>query len=300
MKTKIKLTIFTPAYNRAHTLKRCYESIVQQDFSSLEWLVINDGSTDDTDIVIKNLQKENKISIRYFKQDNKGKQASWNKAVLEAQGQFFMGLDSDDALIKNSLSQIFVDYENILTENYQIIGMRCLTIDAQTKKISGSPISQQAKISSWFYEFSHKKLFGERIDIFKAKYLNSFLYPVSNDIKFIPEIWFYAEVSSQNYTFLYVPQVLLIFHTKETQNRLSKSTIKEHAMGHYLARANALQKVPFWVWLKNPLTWLKTIIRFSQTATLLQWCFSQRKQDTSFFYGFTSYLLSWLLPLRKE
>ena len=108
----IKLTIFTPTYNRANTLGRLYESLKIQSNQDFEWLIVDDGSSDDTQALIDSFIEEQILSIRYIKQSNAGKQAAWNNAVLNAQGEFFCGVDSDDALAAaNNIEEIFANTE---------------------------------------------------------------------------------------------------------------------------------------------------------------------------------------------
>ena len=86
------LTVFTPAYNKAKTLKRLYQSLLEQQGlqSSFEWIVINDGSTDETDKMVQEWLTEKKITIRYIPKENGGKQRAYNEAVQMAQGDDFI------------------------------------------------------------------------------------------------------------------------------------------------------------------------------------------------------------------
>ncbi|HDM8411768.1 TPA: glycosyltransferase family 2 protein, partial [Yersinia enterocolitica] len=100
------VTIFTPTFNRSHVLKRCYLSILEQHRDDIEWLIIDDGSTDDTANIVKEFQNENKLKIKYIYQNNSGKQASWNRAVENAKGEYFIGVDSDDILATGSINNL--------------------------------------------------------------------------------------------------------------------------------------------------------------------------------------------------
>lgn len=122
----IKFTIFTPTYNRKNYLERCYRSIVSQNFESLEWLVIDDGSNDGTKELIYKFISEKKIDILYIYQENAGKQAAWNLALEKARGQYFIGLDSDDALNEDCLDAVINDVD-IISSNESVIGLRCLS-----------------------------------------------------------------------------------------------------------------------------------------------------------------------------
>lgn len=292
---KISISIFTPAYNRAHTLRRCYESILaQENLEQIEWIVINDGSVDNTDILMEEIISEKKLNIVYLKQGNQGKQSAWNRAILMAQGKFFVGLDSDDALQKKMLFQILNEHHHTLKDEL-IIGVRCLAINSVTQKPSGRAISKDSVILSWFDEFSDKNNFGERIDILKTEEIKKFLFPIKSDIKFIPEIWFYTSIAHANYKFIYSPQPLSLFFNEEVTNRLSKSNIFTHAEGHYIARSLMLKIIPMKVWVKNPIGLLKTFIRFSQFAKFLNKGISERIQDTNLLFAVCSYILSPIL-----
>lgn len=103
-------TVFTPTYNRAHTLSRVYESLLRQTFCDFEWVIVDDGSTDETATLIKRWKNDPRtwFPIRYFWQPNRHKKAAFNRGVREAQGRFFVCLDSDDALLPNAL-EIFAE-----------------------------------------------------------------------------------------------------------------------------------------------------------------------------------------------
>lgn len=92
------LTIFTPTYNRAYILPKLYESLTNQSDENFEWLVVDDGSTDNTEVLIKEWQSENKISINYIRQENQGKHIAINTGLGNASGELFFIVDSDDNL----------------------------------------------------------------------------------------------------------------------------------------------------------------------------------------------------------
>ncbi|KAB7688528.1 glycosyltransferase [Plesiomonas shigelloides] len=255
-------TIFTPAYNRAHTLKRCYDSIVMQSFISLEWIVIDDGSIDNTRDVVKGFIDEGKINIRYFYQDNAGKQAAWNKALQEAKGEFFVGLDSDDALVPNSLIKMNGNLIKIRNSEL-VLGVRAVAI-SEKKKCADSDFKVLGNgVASWFDEFA-SRIFGERIDILKTSEIKKFLYPVGPGIKFIPEVWFYAKTASSGYLFLYETEPVRLFFDEHNHMRLSRSNLRAHAKGHLISRAEMLKVIPISAWARNPIALIKTIVRTLQ------------------------------------
>ena len=102
-------TVFTPTFNRAYTLQGVYESLAMQTFRDFEWIIVDDGSTDNTENLISEWKKEANFVIRYYYQTNQGKHIASNKGVKEAQGELFLFLDSDDRCVPQTL-EVFKKY----------------------------------------------------------------------------------------------------------------------------------------------------------------------------------------------
>ena len=98
-------TIFTPTYNRADLLPRAYESICAQNFPDLEWIIVDDGSTDNTQEIVGEWMNQADFPIKYFRQENSGRHIAINKGIELASGQLFVILDSDDWFTENSLER---------------------------------------------------------------------------------------------------------------------------------------------------------------------------------------------------
>jgi glycosyltransferase involved in cell wall biosynthesis len=99
-------TIFTPTYNRAHTLHRCFDSLAAQTLRDFEWIVVDDGSADGTEELVAGWLKSAKFPMRYLRQDHGGKHIAHNLALHAARGKFFSCLDSDDALTPDALEKL--------------------------------------------------------------------------------------------------------------------------------------------------------------------------------------------------
>ncbi|EKN6387546.1 glycosyltransferase family 2 protein [Yersinia enterocolitica] len=259
------VTIFTPTFNRSHVLKRCYLSILEQHRDDIEWLIIDDGSTDDTANIVKEFQNENKLKIKYIYQNNSGKQASWNRAVENAKGEYFIGVDSDDILATGSINNLLSIRD--VFDDESIIGIRAISMNSNKMKPDSLYLYGRDDESSWFDEF-RSGLRGERIDFFKTKILKKYLYPINENIKFIPEIWFYSTVSKE-YCFYYSSILVGIFFDDDQTNRLSKSSIKKHAVGHYISRKALLENIPFKIWLSRPLDFVKSVLRINQALVMM-------------------------------
>ena len=120
------ITVFTPTYNRAHLLPQVYESLCKQTFKEFEWVIVDDGSVDDTKNVIdkwtmdngqwtifSNTSDNEEFSIRYFRQENGGKHRAINRGVKEARGELFFIVDSDDMLPPDALEIVAKVYGDI-------------------------------------------------------------------------------------------------------------------------------------------------------------------------------------------
>ena len=108
-----QFTIFTPTYNRAHTLPRVYESLLAQTFRDFEWLIVDDGSSDDTRELIGTWRQDGKISIQYHYQENQGKHFAHNLALQHARGNLFTVLDSDDECLPGALDLFASQWDEI-------------------------------------------------------------------------------------------------------------------------------------------------------------------------------------------
>lgn len=120
-----KITVFTPAYNRAHTLKRTYESLLKQECKDFKWLIIDDGSSDNTRELVKEWQgKENGFEIQYIYKENGGMHTAHNVAYENIDTELNVCIDSDDMLGENAIGKILEKWEQVKDKGYAgIIGL---------------------------------------------------------------------------------------------------------------------------------------------------------------------------------
>ena len=98
------ITIFTPSYNRAYILQALYQSLVNQTDRNFEWVIVDDGSSDDTESLVNGWIAEGIVTIVYKKQINQGKHVAINTGVELANGELFFIVDSDDNLMPDAVS----------------------------------------------------------------------------------------------------------------------------------------------------------------------------------------------------
>lgn len=132
-----RLCVFTPTYNREDTLHRVYDSLCSQTCKDFEWLVIDDGSTDNTKELIKSFIHENKLPIRYIYKDNGGLHTGYNTAYANIDSELCVCIDSDDFMPYNAVELILNKWVEEGSDKY--CGIVGLDFYADTKQpIAGS------------------------------------------------------------------------------------------------------------------------------------------------------------------
>ena len=121
----VSLTVFTPAYNRAQTLPRTYESLVRQDCKDFIWLIVDDGSTDQTKELVQKWQTEDAgFEIRYIYKSNGGMHTAHNTAYENIDTELNVCIDSDDCLADGAVRKILLTWEKVKNKGYAgIIGL---------------------------------------------------------------------------------------------------------------------------------------------------------------------------------
>lgn len=197
----MKITIFTPTYNRAYNLKNVYDSIIAQTYKDFEWIVVDDGSSDNTQQLINSFQEENKIQIKYFYQKNSGKHFAINSGVSLAEGELFVILDSDDKLPENSLSLIAENYKKI--ENIKEVGGVC----GRKAYFDGSVVGNSNGINeiitdSLEIRYKHH-ITGDLAEVFKTEVLKEINFPEISNEKFCPEALVWNRISKKYKLFFF-------------------------------------------------------------------------------------------------
>jgi glycosyltransferase involved in cell wall biosynthesis len=182
------ITVFTPTYNRAYTLSQLYKSLVKQTNKSFEWLIVDDGSIDNTRVLVKQWKEEKKVDISYIKTPNGGKQRAINIGVKHAKGKLFFIVDSDDFLTTDAVEKIHSLWQIVETE--EVTGGLLLRKILNNKVLGGAFPCYQFKANSLevAYKYGVKQ---DKAEVFATEKLKEFPFPVAKDEKFVPEsyIW---------------------------------------------------------------------------------------------------------------
>lgn len=201
------ITIFTPAYNRKKELSVLYNSLLVQDYNDFEWVIVDDGSVDDTESLILDLKNENKMNIVYFKQENKGKSKAVNQGIKLAKGDLFLCIDSDDYFLPNVLSMINREYENIKNDD-SIAGLGFLHYKVNTEEVIGTKFPNENMVDTYFNIYNLYKVKGDKQLMFKTKIMKEFLFPEIEGEKFVPEALVFNRIS-QKYKMKFINKAIV-------------------------------------------------------------------------------------------
>ncbi len=216
------ITIFTPTYNRGKLLPRLYESIRKQTVNDFEWIIVDDGSTDDTEQICKKFANEkNNFSITYIKQLNGGKHRAVNRGVKEAKGKLFFIADSDDMLLPRSIEIIFNQYQQIKNNNTfgGICGLDCY----KNSKIVGNGLVKEF-IDCNSIEIRYKyKVVGDLKEVFYTHIIRKYPFPEIKGERFVPEALIWNRIAKQ-YKLRFINQA--IYQVEYQDEGLTKQIIK--------------------------------------------------------------------------
>lgn len=201
------ITILTPAYNRGYIIDKAYNSLLRQEDKDFEWVVVDDGSTDDTENIIKKFIKENKITIRYFKKKNGGKHTAVNQGVKVAKGDYVLILDSDDYLVCDAVKKV-----NSYWKKYDG-NERVCAISFLKKYSNGKVIGKRyegTEIISNNVDFRYNNnLSGDMCEVYRTKVLREYPFPVFGKERFLSEAIVWNKIAFK-YDTVYVNEAICV------------------------------------------------------------------------------------------
>ncbi|MEH7419366.1 glycosyltransferase family A protein, partial [Neobacillus drentensis] len=185
----MKITVFTPTFNRGYIVEKLYRSLQQQTFNDFEWLVIDDGSKDNTEELFKKwMSEENSFPIRYIKYENGGKHRAINRATDMANGELFFIVDSDDYLTNDALESI-VEWEKSLSDKKLFCGVSG-NRGKSKNDILGTTFNGEY-IDATSLERNKFNINGDKAEVFYTDILKRYKFDEFEGEKFISEatVW---------------------------------------------------------------------------------------------------------------
>lgn len=237
------ITIFTPTYNRKNLIGRLYQSLLMQTQKNFEWLVIDDGSTDDTEKYFSELATQSQpFLIRYFKQENGGKHRAINRGVKNAKGELFFIVDSDDYLTEDAIDKInnWIGTLDGSKKWAGISGLRGFSKDKIVGQRNGKHFFVDAKNS----ERRKYKLLGDKAEIYFTDVLKEYPFPEISGENFISEELVWNAIARDGYYLRWFNEIIYICDYLE--GGLTKNNTKDkcNPQGRLLWAKGQLETYP--------------------------------------------------------
>lgn len=282
-----KITVFTPTYNRGYTLKKLYKSLLHQTDKRFCWLIVDDGSTDNTEELVSMWVKERKIEIEYYKQENQGKPVAHNKGVELTTTELFTCVDSDDYLTNEAIQEILNTWDKVQDDCIGIIGYRKKESGKIITKCNNSSISK----GTLRYLYNHG-LSGDTILIFRSDILKKYAFPSFHGEKFIPEAYLYDLLDQEGKLFLMRQAVYVCEYLSDGYTAKMAKLLYQNPKGYF---CYIKQRLHFDTTVKQRLT---DSIRYDAMAI------AHRKKriirDAVYpFYAFVAYPVGWIFYKKR-
>lgn len=224
----MKLSIITPVYNRAYILNELYESLKRQTLKEFEWIVVDDGSTDNTWNMLEEYKEtETLFSIIIQRQENQGKHIAVNRAVSLATGEYVFIVDSDDCLTEDAIETVCSWIEQVRGRK-DIAAVAGLKGYRETRECLGQ-YPRQVECGGWLEakntERRKYKLLGDKAEVYRTDLLRSHLFPQFEGEKFLYEECVWNQLATEGYLIRWYNKI--IYWCEYLPDGLTKSSEKE-------------------------------------------------------------------------
>jgi glycosyltransferase involved in cell wall biosynthesis len=166
----VDVTVITPTYNRAHLLPRLYESLQAQTFTGFEWLVIDDGSTDETRELVRGWDAP--FPITYVHQANAGMKVAWNRGVELARGNYVAVIGSDDRYLRDGLERLTEEWRD-LDDGFASVNGRAIDPDGG---LVGPPFEGTIDVDSFTLLYRYG-IAGDTAGLARTEIVRRFPFP---------------------------------------------------------------------------------------------------------------------------
>lgn len=282
MSEEKRITVFTPTYNRANTLSRVYDSLLKQTYKNFIWVIVDDGSTDNTRDLISRFSGESPFPIKYIYQKNQGKHIAINTAVKNTKSELFIIADSDDSFVDDALEILVKAWDTISeSKKKEYKGITCRCYDAETDKPIGinlpkDPFDSNDLDAPFKYKLTYEKWSLSRTEVFRE-----FPFPnIEGGLKFYPEgiIW---QKMARKYKTRYINNCLRAYY-RDQENSVTNSKYSRHKENFYLWENN-INNIFDYFWY-NPILFLKSFVGLWRDGILCDKKKSELLQIPNRFY----------------
>ena len=231
----MKISVLTATYNREKLLDKLYASLLINSNScpqiELEWLIMDDGSTDNTKTVCENYMLEKLIDVKYFYQENKGKMSAINSLVQKATGDLIIECDSDDYFTKDALL-IILQALSKCEDMRNIYALVFLKYDQDGKNMGNNFIKDDFH-STMFDLYFKEGITGEKALVFNTKIRKNFKYELEKDEKFVTEARLHHKMDLQYEVACFNKPIMICEYKKDGYTKNINKQFTKSPYGYY-------------------------------------------------------------------
>jgi len=294
MKEQPKISVFTATFNRADTIHRVFDSLKAQTFKNFEWIVIDDGSTDNTREVIEEYKKDAEFEINYIWQENRGKHTAYNLFAKHAKAELYCSIDSDDGVLAQCFERMLFHFDSIPSKEKSIyVGIMCLALNQEGDLIGDEFLEEDFGDNIVSVLLRHKKL-GDKGGLNKISVLKEFPFPEDVINVYLPESYHIHGYSSK-YKTLFVNEALIQPWTDPRSDHLSHALQEQRNLGGSLYGLLAWPKYSMRYFFRNPKLFIAVTSKYFASSLILKKSFMHQIRQIDNFWGRLLWFV--LLPL---
>lgn len=228
----MKLTILTATYNRADLLPQLYESIVNNLYKELdiEWLIMDDGSTDNTKAVINSFKDVKNLTVRYYSQINHGKMQALNNLIGFATGDLILECDSDDLIAEDAFRTIYDTYQRN-KKREDLYAFAFLKHDKNDQNIGQDLIDN--KVTTMFDLYFKDGEDGEKALVFIAKIRKNYKYELAKNERFVTEASMFYRMDEDYNIFCINWPIMICEYRSDGYTKNINKVFRENPYGFY-------------------------------------------------------------------
>jgi len=200
------ITILTPSYNRQNELVKLYDSLEKQSSKNFQWLVIDDGSSDDTESYIASLQQVSSFKIEYIKKINGGKHSALNIGFKTIKTPLTFIVDSDDILLQNAIAEI--EKYSTAVFNNNLAGISFLRGYSENEVI-GDKFHNTEYVDNYINYNIRRGISGDKAEVWRTDILSRYQFPCFENERFQGENYVWVQIS-EDYDLLCVNKIIYV------------------------------------------------------------------------------------------
>lgn len=230
----MKISILTPTFNRAKLLDKLYTSILINSNNSnceVEWLIMDDGSTDNTRMIVDTYIKENIINVQYFYQKNSGKMVAINELVKQSSGDLILECDSDDYLVSNAfkiIEEALIKCKD-MANTYAIAFLKY----DQNGNNMGNNFPDDNYNSSMFDLYFKEGITGEKALVFNSSIRKKFKYELEEGEKFVTEARLHHEMDLHYNVKCFNKKIMICEYKEDGYSKNINELFLKYPKGYY-------------------------------------------------------------------